>query len=214
MLLARLSKPLARSRDNPSADGAKKPAPVSHTDGADDPGTTAQPTTPGSPVRSRARRDTTADEPDAADVAAQVALQGKEDTNPPKLRSKATKALETTLDNWEDIMADAPTALPGGELRVRPMHPQRTHNSATQSAYHALASTHACATNVPPPAQRMSDRNGTCPAPHSGGANSRTPRAVDPAPPGRQPSLMFTPPLGGTKRPHQFPPAREWYRVH
>ena len=92
---------------------------------ADEPDTAAQPTTPGSPAHSRPRRDNAADEPDPADVAAQEALMGKQGTNLPKQKSKATRTID--LDNtWDNIMADAPTALPGGELRVRRVQPQRT----------------------------------------------------------------------------------------
>ena len=93
-------------------------------------------------------------------------------------------------------MTDVPTALPGEELRVRPLHPQRTNNSATQIAYRALATTHTCTTDTPPPPQCMSDRNGAGSATHIQSTVSCAPESSDPAPPGR--------------RPHACPPPSPW----
>ena len=125
----RPEKPLARARETSATISAEGPAAPDNTNAAEAPATAAQPTTPGSPARSRPRHDTAVEEPDPAAVAAQAALpEIKNDTNPPELKPKAATALDITLENREDIMTDVPTALPGEELRVRPLHPQRTNN--------------------------------------------------------------------------------------
>ena len=163
---SRSAKPLARSREDPGADSAKGPAADAPKSSADEPDTAAQPTTPGSPAHSRPRRDNAADEPNPADVAAQEALMGRQGTNLPKQKSKATRTID--LDNtWDNIMADAPTALPGGELRVRRVQPQRTVQRTFASilfltAYRAPTCACTCATETPPPARYVSPENETC----------------------------------------------------
>ena len=197
---ARPEKPLARVREEPDTISAKGPAASGHMDDTEASDTAAQPITPGSPARSRPRHDTAVEEPDPAAVAAQAALpEIKNDTNPPELKPKAATALDITLENREDIMTDVPTALPGEELRVRPLHPQRTTNSATQIAYRALATTHTCTTDTLPPPQCMSDREGAGPASHERSTVSRTPEPSDPAPPGRRPPSMPQAPAHDTR---------------
>ena len=55
-------------------------------------------------------------------MAAQAALIGRTDSksNPPKEKSRATRSIRLDDDDVSETMADAPAALPGGELRVRP----------------------------------------------------------------------------------------------
>ena len=91
---------------------------------------------------------------------------GRQGTNLPKQKSKATRTID--LDNtWDNIMADAPTALPGGELRVRRVQPQRTVQRTFASilfltAYRAPTCACTCATETPPPARYVSPENETC----------------------------------------------------
>ena len=121
----RLAKPLARSREITSADSAEGGAVTSHPPDPEALDSRAQSTTPENPPRNHPRRAVVNDGPSPEDVAAQLALDGNQDTNPTRQKSKATRAI--SLDEVDsELMADAPAALPGGELRVRQVRPQRT----------------------------------------------------------------------------------------
>jgi hypothetical protein len=202
---ARPEKPLARTREESDTISAKGPAAPDHMDDTEAPDTAAQPTTPGSPARSRPRPDTAVDELDPANVATQPALQEGRRHQPSQAEAEAARALEPKLGSRENTMTDDPTAL-GGELRVRPMHPQRTNNSATQIAYRALATTHTCTVNTPPPARCMNDRKGAGAASHGQSTFSPAPESSDPAPPGRRPPSMSTPPTWWDQARTTIPP--------
>ena len=161
---ARLEKPLARPREIISADSAEGSAATPNPPDPDDVTAQSQRGTPERPPRNRPRRAVVDDGPDAEDVAAQAALNGRADSksNPPKEKSRATRSIRLNDDDDSETMADAPAALPGGELRVRPRHSQRTQtDSVSQTAYRALAIRHICAADRQLPARYVRHGNET-----------------------------------------------------
>ena len=160
---SRAEKPLTRPRELPetSAISAEEEAITSHPPDSHDIRDEPPPGTPEHPPRNRPRRAVVDDGPSPEDVA--VALNGKQDTNPTKQKSKATRAI--SLDEVDSkFMADAPAALPEGELRVRRVRPQRTVQTLASiaTAYRAPTCARICATETPQPARYVTFGNGTC----------------------------------------------------
>ena len=104
---------------------------------------------------------------------------------------------------------DAPAALPGGELRVRPRHSQRTQtDSASQTAYRAMAARHICAadTQLARPIREIWERE-RMPELPAQLLSARRCRICGPRRATASPyhiSPLFT---GGTRRAHQSPRA-------
>ena len=120
---SRLVKPLVRSRDTASTDSAEGGADHIHPLGPEDPDWPGLPGTPEKPPHNR-RRTVPDDEPDTADVQAQMELHALIETAP-KPKPKARRFIGLSEDET-DVEMDAPKALPEGELRVRSRHLQRT----------------------------------------------------------------------------------------
>ena len=157
---ARLEKPLARPRDSVSAVSAEGRATSPHPPDPIDANDQPQAGTPDKPPCSRARRAVVDDGPDSPDVAAQHALISGAGTNPPQEKSKATRTIRLGDDDPE-IEVDAPAALPGGELRVRRVLPQRTQHrthASTGTVCRALALALTLANVMPPHLKCMSDK--------------------------------------------------------
>ena len=159
---ARSEKPLARSREIISADSAEESAAISNQPDADDAAAQSKRGTPDRPPRNRPRRAVVDDGPDEEDVAAQAALTARADSNLPKEKSRAARSIQLDDDDDSETMVDAPAALPGGELRVRPRHSQRTQTvSASQTAYRAMAARHICTADTQSPARYVRFGNRT-----------------------------------------------------
>ena len=104
-------------------------------------------------------------------------------------------------------MADAPTALPGGELRVRRVH-RREHQENTCSIQNSVSRTgmrHTCATDMPPPAQCVSLETKRAPELSAQGLSTRRCRVYGPS--RRGASLTHVSPLstGGTRARKSIP---------
>ena len=137
---SRTAKPLARPRGSASTSSAEGGANTSAPPDTDDANYPHLPSTPEKPPSTRQRRTSRANEPDATDVAAQLALHALTDAEP---RPRARRSIGVSDDDTE-AETIAPKAVPEGALQVRSRRLQRTRSDASlahtsQKSYCQLA---------------------------------------------------------------------------